>query len=137
MLEKQKEILMVIDFRKSSAVVPDHFINGVKVEAVTEYKYLGTVLDSKLNVNANTFNSDFLNKKCQSRLHCLRKLRSFHVNTDILCTFYHCFLESVLTFSFVCWYDGLSVKCNNLLDRVVNVGGKIVGSKAQEFGPVV
>ena len=91
---------VVIDFRKSSAVVPDLFINGVKVERVTEYKYLGTVLelDSKLNFNAN---NDFINKKCQSRLYCLRKLRSFHVNTDILCTFYRCFLESVLTFSFL------------------------------------
>ena len=81
---------------------------GMEVERVTEYEYLGTVLDSKLNFNAN--NSDFINKikKCQSRLYCLRKLQSFHVNTDILCIFYHCFLllESVLTFkkkSFVCW----------------------------------
>ena len=49
---KTKE--MGIDFRKSSAVVPDLFINGVKVERVTEYKYLGTVLDNKLNFNANT-----------------------------------------------------------------------------------
>ena len=72
-----------------------------------------------LNLNAN---SDFINKKCQSRLYCLRKLLSFHVNTDILCTFYHCSLESVLTFSFVCWYSELSVKCKNVLDRVVNVG---------------
>ena len=47
---KTKE--MVIGFRKSSAVVPDHIINGVKVERVTEYNYLGTVLDSKLNVNS-------------------------------------------------------------------------------------
>ena len=43
---KTKEI--VIDFthfRKSSAVVPDLFINGVTFERVTEYKY---VLDCKL-----------------------------------------------------------------------------------------
>ena len=72
---KTKE--MAIDFRKSSAVVPDLFINGVKVERMTEYKYLGTVFDSKLKFNAN---SDFINKKCQSRLYCLWKLRSFHVN---------------------------------------------------------
>ena len=56
---KTKE--MVIDFRNSLAAVPDRFINGVKVECVTEYKFLGTVLDSKLNINAN---SDFINKKC-------------------------------------------------------------------------
>ena len=27
----------------------------------------------------------------------------------------------------MCWYGGLSVKCKNAMDRVVNVGGKIVG----------
>ena len=39
---KTKE--MEIDFRKSSPVVRDLIINDVKVESVTEYKYLGTVL---------------------------------------------------------------------------------------------
>ena len=38
----------MIDFRKTSAVVPDLVINGVKVERVTEYKYLRTVLDRKI-----------------------------------------------------------------------------------------
>ena len=45
---------MLIDFRKALIVIPDLFIDGVKVERVTEYKYLGTVLDTKLNVNKNT-----------------------------------------------------------------------------------
>ena len=42
---------MLIDFRKVPTVVSDLFIDGVKVEKVTEYKYLGTVLDNKLNFN--------------------------------------------------------------------------------------
>ena len=32
----------MIDFRKVPTVIPDFFIGGVKVERVTEYKYLGT-----------------------------------------------------------------------------------------------
>ena len=32
---------MLIDFRKAPNVIPDLFIAGVKVERVTEYKYLG------------------------------------------------------------------------------------------------
>ena len=38
-----------------------------------------------------------------------------------------------MTFSFVCWYDGLSVKCRNVLDRIVNVGGKIVGERQKSL----
>ena len=37
---------MLIDFRKTPAVILDLFIDGVEVEWVTKYKYLGTVLDN-------------------------------------------------------------------------------------------
>jgi hypothetical protein len=63
---------MIIDFRKAPTPVPDLFIEGVKVERVTEYKYLGTVIDEKLNFNSNT---QSIHKKCQSRIYLLQKLR--------------------------------------------------------------
>ena len=50
----QKTAEMVIDFRKSSATVSDLFIDGVEVERVNEYKYLGTALDNKLKFDVNT-----------------------------------------------------------------------------------
>ena len=40
-VKKTKE--MLIDFRKAPTVIPDLFIDGVKVERLAEYKYLGTV----------------------------------------------------------------------------------------------
>ena len=52
------------DFRKAPTVNPDLFIDGVKVERVTEYKHLGTVLDNKLNLNKNT---DFIHKKMSAK----------------------------------------------------------------------
>ena len=44
---------MLIDFRKNPTAVPDLFTDGVKVGRVIGYKYSGTVLDNKLNFNAN------------------------------------------------------------------------------------
>ena len=125
-LNVQKTKEMLIDFRKNPDTVPDLFINGVKVDRVHEYKYLGTVLDDKLNFTANIHN---VYKKCQSRIFCLQKLRSLHVNPKILQEFYRCFVESVLTFSFICWYGSLNVKNKNVLNKVVNVCSKIVGVK--------
>ena len=69
-VKKTKE--MLTDFRKAPTVVPHFFINGAKVERVTEYKYLGTVLDSKLIFNKNT---DFIHKRCQPIIFCLQMLR--------------------------------------------------------------
>ena len=123
-MKKTKE--MVIDFRKKPAHVPDLVIGGVKVERVNEYKYLGTVLDDKLNFTANT---DLIHRKCQSRIYCLQKLRSLGVNANILQSFYRCFIESVITFSFLCWFGSLSVRNKNVLGRVVNVCSTVVGAK--------
>jgi hypothetical protein len=127
-VKKTKEL--VVDFRKNPPLIPDLYIDGTKVERVQEYKYLGTVIDNKLNFNANT---QAVHKKCQSRLFCLQKLRALKVNQDVLSSFYRCFLESALTFGFVCWYAGLSVKNKNVLDRVVNVSGRVIGERQQSL----
>ena len=107
---------MLTDFRKAPTVIPGLFIDGVKVERVTEYKYLGTVLD-KLNFNKNT---DFIHKRSQPRIFCLQKLRSLNVSSAVLRTFYRSCIESILTFSFLGWFGGLNVKSKNVLNKVVN-----------------
>ena len=127
-VKKTKE--MIVDFRRGPCAIPDLFINGVKVERVNEYKYLGTILDSKLTFDTNT---QSIHKKCQTRLFCLQKLRSLGVNESILSNFYRCFLETVISFGFLCWYSGLSVRNKNVLDRVVKVSGKVVGVRQRSM----
>ena len=121
---------MIIDFRRDACVVPDLYIDGVKVERVNEYKYLGTIVDSKLSFSANT---QAIHKKCQSRIYFLQKLRSLKVNAWILGNFYRCFIESVFTFGFLCWLKGLNVKDKKLLDRVVVVCGKVIGVQQESL----
>ena len=72
-VKKTKEMLR--------AVIPGLFIDVVKVERVTDYKYLGTVLDKKLN-------TDFIHKRCQPSWFCFPKLRSLNVSAAVLRTFY-------------------------------------------------
>ena len=127
-VSKTKE--MVIDFRKKGVNVPDLYIDGVKVERVSEYKYLGTVIDDKLNFSANT---KVLQKKCQSRIYLLQKLRNLDVSTYVLKTFYRSFIESILTFSFLCWFSGLSMDDKKKVNRVVNVCCKIVGESQESL----
>ena len=121
---------MLIDFRKAPTVIPHIFIEGVKVERVTEYKYLGTVLDNKLNFNKNT---DFIHERCQPRTFCLEKLRSLNVSAAVLRTFYRSCIESVLTFPFLYWFGGLNVKSKNFLNKVVNACGKVVGERQEQL----
>ena len=41
----------------------------------------------------------------------------------------HGFIESVLTFGFMCWFEGLSVRSVNVLNRVVRTCGKVIGER--------
>jgi len=40
---------------------------------------------------------------------------------------YYYFIESTITFSFVCWFQSLRVKERNLLNKVVSISSKIIG----------
>lgn len=126
-LNVQKTKEMIIDFRKSTVNLCASMIHGEEVESVTNYKYLGTVFDSRLKFDLNT---DAIIKKSHQRIYLLRKLNHFSVSQPILCTFYRSFIESLLTFSFICWFHNLSVRDKNSLNNIVKLSSKIIGVQA-------
>ena len=79
-----------------------------------------------MNFDSNTAS---INRKCQSRIYCLQKLRKLDINSTILQNFYRAFLESVLTFGFICWFGSINVHNRDILNRIVKVGSKIVGQR--------
>ena len=80
------------------------------------------VNDTKINISKNTY---FIHKRYQPRIFCLQKLRSLNVIAAVLPAFYQSCIESVLTFSFLCWFGGLNVKSKNVLNKLMNVCGKV------------
>lgn len=61
-------------------------------------------------------------------------MSSFQVCTKIQCLFYKSFIESVLTFSFICWFYGLNVKDKNGLNSIVKTCSKIIGVRQEDLG---
>ena len=119
---KTKE--MIIDFRKDQPDITPLKINSESIERVDNYKYLGTFIDCRLSWNHNT---KHLYKKGQQRLFFLRKLNQFHVDKTIMTLFYRTFIQSILCFSFICWFDSLSEQCRDKLNNIVETAGKIIG----------
>ncbi|TKS65974.1 putative RNA-directed DNA polymerase from transposon BS [Collichthys lucidus] len=76
---------MVIDFRRKKAPSQPLRIRGEVVEEVEDYRYLGVVIDNRLDWKSNT---EAVYKKGMSRLYFLRKLRSFNVCSKMLEIFY-------------------------------------------------
>ena len=114
-VKKTKE--MVIDFRTKNRQVPDQLvINNEPIERVTEYKYLGMIIDDQLKGNVNT---DKVFKKSNQRLYLLRKLYNIHVSPSILNLFYKSTIESILSFSITTWYGKLTKKDKHKLGKIV------------------
>lgn len=121
-LTKTKD--MAIDFRKNAKTPEPVMIKGQLMEQVQSYKYLGTIIDCTLNFKEN-FKA--VNRKGHQRLFCLRKLARFHIDKTIMTLFYHAFIESVLTFSFVSWFGNLPLKERNSLNQIVKWSGWLIG----------
>ena len=51
------------------------FTRGQKVEIMSKYKYLGSIVNKKLNCKAD--NTETIGKEGQQRVYLLRKLKSF------------------------------------------------------------
>ncbi len=96
---KTKE--MILDFRKNHMVIFPVVIKYHVVEVEHQFKYLGTVIEEKFTFEAHV---DAVCKKAHQRMFYLRKLCRFKVDSTFIKIFYSCCIESVITFSFVCWY---------------------------------
>lgn len=127
-VSKTKEI--IIDFRKSSVDPKPSTIHDEEVQIIQTHKYLGTVFDSQLTFSENT---DSIVKRANQRIHLLRKLNSFGISRNILCAFYQTFIESLLTFSFICWFGGLSVEDKKGLNDIIRVCSKITGVQVKDL----
>ncbi|KAI4873031.1 hypothetical protein NFI96_008738 [Prochilodus magdalenae] len=114
-ITKTKE--MCIDFRRSRPSQQPISINGVDVEVVRSYRYLGVHLDERLDWSVNT---DIVYKKAQSRLYFLRRLGSFRICQKLLLMFYQSVVASVLFYAVVCWGGSISKRDAGRLDRLID-----------------
>ena len=108
---------MVIDFRiKNKQVSQQLIINNEPIERVSQYKYLGMIIDDQLKGNVNT---DKVFKKSNQRLYLLRKLYNIQVSPSILNLFYKSTIESILAFSITTWFGKLTKKDKHKLGKIV------------------
>ena len=124
LLNTSKTKELIIDFRHRSQCQYPVFIDGINVEITDTYKYLGVIIDNRLKWEDNTTS---IYTKGQQRLYFLRKLRTFHMDTDILKLFYSSTVQSVITYSFLCWWNSLGVKQKSKLQKIQKKAIRIIG----------
>ena len=126
---------MVIDFgRKKRMPSQPLRVRGEVVEEVEDYRYLGVVIDNRLDWKSNT---EAVYKKGMSRLYFLRKLISFEVCTKMLEIFYQSVVSSTIFFAAVCWGRSIRASDTNRLEKIIKKAGSVLGLRLESFESVV
>jgi len=129
---KTKEL--VVDFRRSKTPYQSVCIDGGEIETVQTCKYLGVVLNNKLEWSANI---EAVYRRGQSHLYFLRGFRSFSVCSDMMCMFYHTIIESALFYAVVCWGSCTTDKNCGHLNKLVKKASSVVGRRLDPLSAVV
>ena len=75
--------------------------------------------------------TDLYVKKTKKRMYCLRKLKSFNINQNLLQIFYSSITCSVLSFALICWRGSIQKQERDRLDKIVRKTGGMI-SKIQD-----
>ena len=101
---------------------PPATVHYKEIERVCEYRYLGTILTSKLSF---TLNTDCIVKKANKRLYIMRKLSALRVKPETIKLAYAAFIESILTFHLHIIYGHLSGDCKKRLKHVIKTAHRL------------
>ena len=100
------------------------FIDGVEVERVSSYKYLGVHLTDSLTWGDQV---DALIKKLNSRLYCLRKMAIFKVRTDVMNMFYNATIYGFWRYCLITWGGNVTKADKERIDGIIRKAGGIIG----------
>uniref|UniRef100_A0A9J7Z323 Alkylated DNA repair protein AlkB homologue 8 N-terminal domain-containing protein n=1 Tax=Cyprinus carpio carpio TaxID=630221 RepID=A0A9J7Z323_CYPCA len=126
LLNTSKTKELIVDFRKKKGSMHDPIhINGMVVERVSSFKFLGTTISEDLSWTTNTSS---LVKKAHQCLFFLRTLKKNQLSSAILVNFYRCAIESILTSCITVWYGNCSFADCRALQRVVKTAQHITGT---------
>ena len=99
-------------------------INGEEVEIVGEYKYLGSIIDCKLDWSPNAL---VHLKMGNQRPYFMKKLKSFNVCPRLLELFYRSTAESVVTFNSLCHLGSLKEQDKARLSKITKTATRLIG----------
>uniref|UniRef100_A0A669DSV3 Reverse transcriptase domain-containing protein n=1 Tax=Oreochromis niloticus TaxID=8128 RepID=A0A669DSV3_ORENI len=125
-LNAQKTVEIIVDFRKHIAPPPPIILTDTLITSVDSFCFLGTTITQDLKWEP-TITSVI--KKAQQRMYFLRQLKKFNLPTWTMMQFYTAIIESILTSSITVWYAGATIKDKQRLQRVVRSAEKVIGCR--------
>ncbi len=108
-LNVDKSNFLTISNKKKGESAIDIKIDNNSIKEKDYIKYLGVLIDNKLNWKQHT---QYVNTKVSKGIGILAKMRHF-VSQDVLRQLYHAFIAPHISYGLICW--GSASKCNTTL----------------------
>ena len=102
---------------------PDQLvINTTTVEQVDKFKYLGTVLDCKMNFKPHT---EYVDEKMRKRLFIMKLLYAMGISEPIRVKCYETFIESILKYHLPTVFGHLLAESKTKLNKTIKSAAKL------------
>jgi len=125
---KTKEL--IFSNKRHNPICDKLTVNGKPVERVTHFKYLGTILDEKLNFEANT---EHIISKTRRRLYMTKRLHSLNIAEPIRRLCYKTFIESILLFHLSTIYGHLNSSSIASINKLIKLAGRLGNSEFEDI----
>lgn len=113
-----------MDFHRPKVPPSPVNVQGIVIEIVDSYKYLGVHFNKNFDWTDNT---QAFYMKGKSRLHLLHRLMSFGVREGLLRTCYDSVVASAMFYAVAAWGSSITASEREKLDRLVKRAGSVLG----------
>ena len=107
---------MIIDFRTKENHHDPVVIKNVSISCTDLYKYLGIMIDEKLNWHEQCA---YVISRNNQRLYFIRKLSEFNIDKTIISLFYQSTMESIICFCLVAWGGNITISDENKINSII------------------
>ena len=116
-ISKTKTKYIIFTKNRKSKLHKDLFINGEIIEKVKQIKYLGLILDEKLNWNAHI---EYVKKRCREKLNILRYIsnKKWGADKSLILRIYQAVVRSIIDYGIFIYYDNTNNTNKLTLNRI-------------------
>ena len=111
---------LVVDFQAAPTDTELITMKDQSVEAVSTYKYVGSVIDNKLSWMSHTV----LQEGTKENVGLLQKLQFFKVDQAIMQLFYHAVIQNVRSVSLISFFSNANTEDTGRLEKITRIAGR-------------
>lgn len=131
LLNSSKTKELIISNLRHQPITQPLMVQNSEIEQVLSFKYLGTTITSKADFSLAVSHTV---TKARRRLHLIRRLRHLGVDNKLITLCHKTFIESILMYNIVAYYNMLKADSKRQLQHVISSSARF--ARDQTFSTI-